>query len=707
MAGLRRKEVIYKALVWLVVMALGWLIAETLVFFTMREHIRDVMLFHLTSVLVVASTFVALFYVDRAIKRHRLVQNHNALSQIQQELDKSALRYKCLLEGAGNAIFIFDAESGRLQEVNRKGTELLGFSKEEMHQQNGRDLVADEDQELFTSLVRRVVRRGRARADAITFLRKSGERFIAEVDARHIDLGDERVVHAIVRNITYKYRAEREIRQRNRELTILNTIIAHANETLQLDSTLTVILQEMLTAFAAEAGTIHLFAEGGGAPKLTASEGLSATARQEIAECRCPGATVRLCHEMAGVGIAQCNMGQVAAAEGWGGVIGIPLFLRKRLVGVMHLMGRGERHYTADELQFFITLGNQIGIVVEHVRIFTELHWKNEELLRSHRLLEKRSHQLTISQNRLKTNLAQVEQANQEMARLDKTKNNFLGMISHEFKTPLTGIMGSAELLLAGVDESRPHDRPLIEMIHSGGKRLNEIVNDLLKVARIENRSLALTRVPLHLADLFGNVIEQLASLIVERRQQIQLGDLWHLPHFYGDREYLHEVFSELLENAVKFTRDGGTITVHARVADRLTLAPKGELLERFNPGFYQHMGDRACFEVVVSDTGIGIAIDEQTAIFEKFYESGDIRHHFSSKHQFMGKGTGLGLTIVKGMVEAHGGMIWVESAGEPTLEDPGSSFHVLLPIEEGSGIAVAPPTADQLSLIGVDGNDP
>jgi PAS domain S-box-containing protein len=700
MAALRRKEMIYKALVWLVVMSVGWLVAETLVFFTMREHIRDIMLFHLSSVLVVVSTFSALYWVDQTLKRHRTAQSHTALHQVQQELNKSVRRYRCLLEGAGNAIFIFDAVSGRLQEVNRKGTELLGFSKEELEQLQGRDLVVDEDQEAFLSLVRRVVRRGRGRADAITFLRKSGERFIAEVEARHIDLGDERVVHAIVRNITFKQRAEREIRQRNRELTILNTIIAHANETLKLDSTLTVILQEMLAAFATDAGSIHLLEEVGYPPKLAASEGLSALACQELAGHRCPCATTRLCHEKAGIGIPDCSMGQVAAAEGWGGVIGIPLFLRKRLVGVMHLLGRGDRHYNAEELQFFITLGNQIGIVVEHVRIFSELHWKNEELLRSHRLLEKRSHQLSISQNRLKANLAQVEQANLEMARLDKTKNHFLGMISHEFKTPLTGIMGSSELLLASLDVSRTQDRHLIEMIHTGGKRLNEIVNDLLKVARIENRSLAINRVPLHLAELFGDVMEQLASLIVERRQQIVLGDLWHLPHFHGDREYLQEVFSELLENAAKFTRDGGSIILNARVADRLTLQGKAPLLERFNAGFYANMGDRTYFEVEVRDTGIGIAVDEQIAIFDKFYEAGDIRHHFSSKHQFMGKGAGLGLTIVKGMVEAHGGMVWVESTGKSSQGDPGSSFYVLLPIEEGSGLTIDHSLGEQLPLV-------
>ena len=78
-------------------------------------------------------------------------------------------------------------------------------------------------------------------------------------------------------------------------------------------------------------------------------------------------------------------------------------------------------------------------------------------------------------------------------------------------------------------------------------------------------------------------------------------------------------------------------------------------------------------------DSGVGIDVDEQLKIFEKFYEVGEIRHHSSSKRKFLGKGTGLGLTIVKGMVEAHGGMVWVESPAQAA----GSSFFVLLPLEE------------------------
>lgn len=702
---LRPKEITYKLLVWLAFAALGWLVAETFVFFTLRSHIHEVLAFHAATVVILVSTFAALYYFDRGLKRHRRAQHQEALDQVRDELEKAARHYKALLEGAGNAIFIFDAVSGRLLEVNRKGTELLGFTKEELLAQQGRDLVDDESKENFITLVRRVVRRGRGRAEAIFFRRKNGERFVGEIEARHLDLGDEKVVHAIVRNVTFKHRAEKEIRQRNRELTILNTIIAHANESLQLESTLAVILQEMLTAFGAESGTIHLV-DPEGRQVLAASEGLSAATCRDVAEALCPSASNRYCTSQEKGCVPECSMGKAAAFEGWERIIGIPLFLRKRLVGTMHLMGGGSRSYSAEEQQFFITLGNQIGIVIEHVKIVSELHWKNDELLRSHRLLEKRTHQLTLSQNRLKDNLARAEQVNQEMSRLDQMKNHFLGMISHEFKTPLTGILGSTELLLAGLDDAGQKDRSLIEMIQNGGKRLNEIVNDLLKVAKLENRSLTLQKAQVLLPELLQDVTDSFHPLVSQRRQRILLQDIWHLPPLFGDREYLREVFSELLENAIKFTRDNGTIVIDARLAEKNLLLRKSDLLERFCPGFMEKMGTHVYLQIEVRDTGIGIASSEQTAIFDKFYEAGEIRHHFSSKYQFMGKGTGLGLTIVKGMVEAHGGMIWVESSGRGGRStDPGSSFFILFPTENPD--AQISPAAPELPFIAeLDGID-
>lgn len=617
--------------------------------------------------------------------RRRLHELRGFLETREEEIDRNQRTYRALLEGAGNAIFIFDGSTGRLREVNRKATELTGYGKEELLLLSGREIVAEESREAFAGLVRRVARRGRGRSEGITFLRKDGERLLLEIEARQVDLGSEKLVYAVLRNITYRHRAEREIRQRNRELTILNTIIAHANESLQLESTLSVMLQEVLTAFGAVAGTIHLVTDRG-EQRLAATEGISMIEGRGIEECRCPSSTHRLCASGGKTLLPCCPVGEFASALGWGSVIGVSLFLRKRLVGTMHLIWKEVRTFTSDDEQFLITLGNQIGIVIEHVRVFSELHLKNEELSRSYRLLEKRTQQLTASQKRLRENLSRSEMVNQEMARLDRMKNQFLGMISHEFKTPLTGILGSVELLLAGGDSVSAPDRSLLEIIQASGKRLNEIVTDLIKVARIEGRTLSLRVEPVEIPKLLEDVVASFTPLAASRGQRIMVDRSVAVPVIDADREYLNEIISELIENAIKFTRDGGVIEISTALVGREEMLSKMEIMERFSPGFFDAMGSRVFLRVEVRDSGIGIDFSEQTTIFEKFYEGGEIRHHFSSKHKFLGKGAGLGLTIVKGLVEAHRGMIWVESGRRTPLEqNPGSSFIVLLPIETRS----------------------
>ena len=369
--------------------------------------------------------------------------------------------------------------------------------------------------------------------------------------------------------------------------------------------------------------------------------------------------------------------------------MGIRLFAKSRLIGIMHIMKNIQHRYTADDIDFFTTMGSQIGIVIEHARMFAELNWKSAELLRSHRLLEKNTSQLALSESRLRKNLALVEQANLELERLDRMKSHFLGMVSHEFKTPLTAILGSTEFLLAnrssvGDDE----ERLLLTIIQEGGARLNQIVTDLLKVARLEAGGTTIRTAPLHLEEILKLLMEQFAPLLRERNQQIVFRGIEALPYFSGDRECLFEVFTQLLENAVKFTPDGGKTVIAACVTHREELAVQRDVLDRFNPAFYEQMGDAGYLQVEVRDSGVGVAAEEQLKIFDTFYEVGDIRHHSSGKQKFMGKGAGLGLAIVKGLIEGHGGMVWVQSAGP---ESAGSAFFLLIPLEEGPGQSLFP----------------
>jgi len=123
----------------------------------------------------------------------------------------------------------------------------------------------------------------------------------------------------------------------------------------------------------------------------------------------------------------------------------------------------------------------------------------------------------------------------------------------------------------------------------------------------------------------------------------------------YIDSVRLSQAFRNLINNAIKYTPDGGTITIDGRTL----------------PGF---------IEVTVTDTGIGISAENQAVIFEKFGQLGRVELHSSGKTKFKGGGPGLGLPIARGILEAHGGSLWTESPGHDEITCPGSTFHVLIP---------------------------
>jgi signal transduction histidine kinase len=134
------------------------------------------------------------------------------------------------------------------------------------------------------------------------------------------------------------------------------------------------------------------------------------------------------------------------------------------------------------------------------------------------------------------------------------------------------------------------------------------------------------------------------------------------LKEFDGNKQWIYmdgprimQALRNVINNAIKYTPDGGTITIDGRTL----------------PGF---------IEVTIGDTGIGISAEDQTAIFEKFGQLGRVDLHSSGKTKFKGGGPGLGLPIARGILEAHGGSIWVESEGYDEIRNPGSTFHILIP---------------------------
>ena len=688
-----KSRVAFKYLNLAIGLMLAWLCIEAFsLFFMVESHtlFRYLHFFLVFSLIILAS-------IGNMVWKSQKASLARELEEMHREVEKTAVRYKNLLEGAGDAIFVINAETGVLEEMNDMGSSLLGYNREEMGMLVGRDLIFEKDHAQFSSLVRSINRHGTATSNCLTFRRKDGTNFLGEVNARLIDLGDGMVVQAIIRDITQRKHAEQEIRKRNRKLSILNSIIARANTSLDLHTVLDVTLQETMEVFGAERGVIHLLESEGEVLSIVAKHNLTdrfttVTRQRDLAaDSACRIVATRQCHALSDPSRAACGMAWHAREEGWQSVVGIPLFAKNRLIGVMHIMNTDKPGYMPEDTNFFTTMGNQIGIVIEHAHLFAELNWKTAEILRSHRLLEKNSRQLALSENRLRNNLALVERANLDLERLDRMKSHFLGMISHEFKTPLTGILCSADFLRRRGREVDDDERRLLDIIHDGGTRLNEIISDLLKVAKLEAKASPVSKTTLHLEEILNNLLEQFAPLLRERRQRVVSRGIEDLPYFSGDRECLTDIFSRLLENAVKFTPDGGEMLISASVTDRSALAGKRDILAHFNPSFYDKMGHAGYLQVEVRDSGVGIAPDERRNIFDSFYELGDIRHHTSGKDKFQGRGAGLGLTIVKGMIEAHGGMVWVESPASDASGRPGSAFFLLIPLEEGSSQTAFP----------------
>ena len=247
---------------------------------------------------------------------------------------------------------------------------------------------------------------------------------------------------------------------------------------------------------------------------------------------------------------------------------------------------------------------------------------------------------------------ADLAAAHQELLSVDEMKTNFLANVSHELRTPLTSIRSFSELLLAYEDDPEVQ-KEFLRIISTESERLTRLVNDVLDISRIEAGHMAWKMDSIEVSELLADLGRTFAPLIALADLSFELHVDDDLPRVYGDRDRLHQVIANLLNNAMKFTHGGGAIVLR---------------------------GDRADGEVRISvaDTGIGVAEADQERIFEKFQQVGDT---LTDKP----RGTGLGLAICRDIVEHHQGQLWIDS--EPGI---GSTFTVSLPPEQSTLLRAA-----------------
>jgi signal transduction histidine kinase len=276
--------------------------------------------------------------------------------------------------------------------------------------------------------------------------------------------------------------------------------------------------------------------------------------------------------------------------------------------------------------------------------------------------------------DRLQATIVDLQKANAELRRVDKMKSDFVVLASHELRTPLTLIYGYVNLMRMEISRLPENERLLdvAQRLSDATARLTDLYDAIVNVSLIDAQRLDLTLTPIDLFGVVSSVVGELGPLARERAMQLITADFRDLPKISADPDYLRRAISNVATNAMKYTPDSGTVSI-----------------------YYERQEN--AIDVVVADTGIGIDPSEHERIFQKFVVVEDIMHHSTSKTAFQGGGLGLGLAVVRGIIEAHGGRVWVESDGRDEERLPGTKFHILLPmpsspvgqqpmVREGSG---------------------
>ncbi|MCB9006859.1 MAG: GAF domain-containing protein [Ardenticatenaceae bacterium] len=299
--------------------------------------------------------------------------------------------------------------------------------------------------------------------------------------------------------------------------------------------------------------------------------------------------------------------------------------------------------YQPNELELMQTMADQTVVALQNARLYSELNDQNEHI----RYL----------------NIDLVEQ-NEKLEIMDRVKSDFITIASHELRTPLTQVKGYADILSAMNEEdalTREQTREIVGHINRATLQLERLITAMLDASQLDVDGMQLTFVKTQLDTVLRLAVEPLIQAMRERRIHLEIEGVAELPPIYADFKRLVQSFNNLLGNAVKYTPDSGQIHVKA------TKVP-GQYGEEF-------------LEIVVEDTGIGIDPKFHSLIFEKFFRIGDPQLHSTGNTKFKGAGPGLGLPIAKGVIEAHGGRIWVESEAEDEELLPGSRFNIVLPI--------------------------
>jgi signal transduction histidine kinase len=405
------------------------------------------------------------------------------------------------------------------------------------------------------------------------------------------------------------------------QLQALGAVGQAVSSTLDLDTVLQTVVSRASQLAAADGGSIFEYDPATREFRLRATHGYGPELVEALqtmpirmgegvigsaAEQREPKQVADIARE----GAYRTRFRDVLLRTGYRAVLAVPLVREEQVIGALSVNRKAPGEFLPGVIELLRTFATQSALAIQNARLFQELGDKSQEL---------------------------------EAA--SRHKSEFLANMSHELRTPLNAIIGFSEVLGERMfGELNDKQAEYVQDILSSGRHLLSLINDILDLSKVEAGRMELELSRFDLPAAIGSAV----ILVRERATRHGLGlDVSvddRLGSFVGDERKIRQVLMNLLSNAVKFTPEGGRITVRAAPAD-------------------------GSVEVSVADTGIGIAQEDQEAIFQEFRQVGT---DYARKRE----GTGLGLALARRFVDLHGGRIWVKSRpGE------GSMFTVTLPV--------------------------
>jgi PAS domain S-box-containing protein len=594
----------------------------------------------------------------------REAENRRKNRQIQQAIQRAKGEWEAVFDAVSDLILLTDT-GGIVQRCNGKVADHFGGYRAILGKRIDEIFFGDAEPEgkifCFVHCMQSEV------DEDIRFPKLEGWYNVASYPMRFGDTGRSGFVF-IIKDITNRRQVEEEKRTSDRELLTLYAVAFRLQYTQGLEKVMGDLLFQLHNMLQMEFSCIHLLQEGN--LKLQASLGLSPAFEKEMSSIARSSQWSTLTlggRPFIGEGADNRFPAKARRAVAEMGVRSwccVPLKIGQEVMGTMTVGTRSERSFNDREVFLLSSIAGQLAVLIENYKLYDQMKEKAEELFRS--------------KEELRANLQQVKRANEELGRLNTVKNRFIGIASHELKTPITSILGGTQFLLkySGL-QMTPEQHNILASVYEGAGQLRKLVEDLLSISRIEALGTLPQKKPVNLVGVAREAHDLFALPLSERSIQVQVdGDATPVP---VDEGFALMAVKNLLENAIKFTPDGGEIEISGQVLKRSQLKSMIPTVRPFYPDFPNAFGAAKSFYLLqVRDTGIGIPVEERVRIFDKFYGVGDIGHHTSGGTSFMSKGSGLGLSIVRGIMDVHEGAVWVE--GE---EGKGSTFSLLFPLAD------------------------